>query len=74
MNKGKICTIKDMDRINKKWNHCHIDVSFYILDKKGNVIKDSTLLACIWQIVYLLYVCKLSTKGVYTRHCYGSLI
>ena len=25
MNKGEICTIKDMDRINKKRNHCQFE-------------------------------------------------
>lgn len=55
--------------------HGNIDVCFYIFwIKRAIYQKWSRQFACIWQIVYLSYACKLSTTRVYTTHCYGPLI
>ena len=46
MNKGKISTIKDMDRINKKRNHCQKKFSEKCRTVKGKFeVKDQSTLA-----------------------------
>ena len=36
MNKDKICTIKDMDRINKRRNHCQFEDDRAAVDEDVN--------------------------------------
>ena len=39
MNKGKICTVKDMDRSNKRRNHCQKQVMINIKTKLIQIFK-----------------------------------